>query len=329
MRTAAQSQEILELIGQALFGQKIPASEVWNQLMMTRSPYLLDPVQLSVQYGPAVYQQAVLEQLQRELTKGDRNVYERLVNHDMAMRKTGIPSNASRIARPPTSLYPIAPDITYKRQYKPIRGQAPGTPGGTVLEFLNLANVPMMDWDTPGPSHADKNVTVGHVGDVEDLVRSYVKNHPQSNLQVYQTPGGFRAWETGVPMTVEEFQPSYKELKVDPDYADIGLTSGVRTQPEHFAAQGITLDPPGFRSRISHKPGRVDWVAQPIFKIQGTEATPDPRSLQLIKQLHDDPIKRHYLGASGVSPDAIAALQEHLPYASQTLQKELRRRFRL
>ena len=334
MRTAAQSQEILELIGQALFGQKIPASEVWNQLMMTKGPHLLDPVQLSAQYGPAVYQQAVLEQLQRELARGDRNVYPKLVNHDMAMRLAGIPSNVSGIAQPPTAYFPIAPDIHYKRTYRtrrlPDGYPIKGSPGGTVMEILNLSNVPMMDWDVKGPSHDNHNVTsVENLGDLEERLRPYVQNHPDSFLQVYQTPGGFRAWELGGPATVEQFQPNYAELDVDPDYSRIGLKPGPWNQPETFASRGITIDPPGFRSRISHKPGRVDWVAQPIFEMTGAEAEANPRSTQLVRQLHDEPIRRHYLGTSGVSPDAMVALQKQMPHASQTLQKELRRRFRL
>jgi hypothetical protein len=334
MRTTAQSQEILELIGQTLLGQKIPASEVWNQLMMTKSPNLLDPVQLSAQYGPAIYQQAVLEQLQREMARGDRNVYPNLVRHDMAMRMAGIPSNVSRIAQPPTTYFPIAPDIHYKRAYRTLRHPdgypVPGSPGGTVMEILNLSNVPMMDWDVKGPDHADRNVTsVKNLGDLEERLRPYVQNHPDSFLQVYQTPGGFRAWELGGPATVEQFQPNFEELDVDPDYSSIGRKPGPKRQPETFASRGITIDPPGFRSRISHKPGRVDWVAQPIFEVKGAEADPNPRSVQLIEQLHDEPIRRHYLGESGVSPDAMVALQKQLPHASQTLQKELRRRFRL
>lgn len=335
MRTAAQSQ-ILELIGQTLLGQKIPASEVWNQLMITRSPYHLDPVQLSVQYGPAAYQQAVLEQLQQELTSSDsaEAISRRLFNIDMAKRNAGISSNISGISMPPPINYPIAPDIHYKRQYKRSKKDdiaTPSAPGGTVVEYINLPNTPMMDWDLPGPSHVQESITdVTNLGHLEDLLRSYISNHPEANMQVYQTPGGYRAWEVGTPSTVAEFKPRHEELHVDPLYTQVGMEPHINDpDPDRYIVQGIPTDPPGFRSRISHKPGRVDWVAQPIFRMAGAEAADNPRSAQLVDQLHDEPIRRHYLGASGVSPDAMVALQEQMPYASQTLQKELRRRFRL
>ena len=335
MRTAAQSQ-ILELIGQTLLGQKIPASEVWNRLMITKSPHMLDPLQLSAQYGTPAYQQAVLEQIQRGLTdpRNDKLISERLFNIDMARRNAGIPSNISGITTPTTHHFPIAPDIHYRNSYYKRSNDSiatPNAPGGAVVEFINLPNTPMMDWDLPGASHPEQVATnVANLGDLEDVLRSYIDNHPEANLQVYQTPGGFRAWEVGTPMTTAQFEPRHEELFTDPIHAKVGREAHINEpNPERYFVNGVPIDPPGHRARISHKPGRVDWVAQPVFNMAGAERAVDPRSTQLVNQLHDEPIRRHYLGASGVSPDAMVALQEQMPYASQTLQKELRRRFRL
>lgn len=325
MRIAGQSTKALELAGMLLSLDPVPASEVWDHFFRPRHDYLIDPVTMAASYGTPASQQVVTRTAAWEAGLNEKPIDAGAAALDMLMRRVGIPSNLSGVANPPTVRYPVAPDVHYKRQFKPITGPArrDSKKPGTIVEYVGLTETPMMDWDIPSPSHASRNVTIRHLGDVEDLVMDYVQRYPSSRLQLYQTPGGFRAWETGERMTVQDFMPRFEELKVDPDYAMLSNTGFGRT------VRGVPIDPPSFRSRISHKPGRIDWVAQPIAVISGKDALPDPRSTTLVKAFHDEPIRQRYLAAGGASPAAIAALRPQLSSASKALQSELRRRFGL
>lgn len=53
---------------------------------------------------------------------------------------------------------------------------------------------------------------------------------------------------------------------------------------------------------------------------------PDPVSLARVRQFHDQPIRRAYLGAEGINPHAMEVLQGQASTASAALQKELMRR---
>ena len=83
---------------------------------------------------------------------------------------------------------------------------------------------------------------------------------------------------------------------------------------------------PVFSSRISAKPGRTDWVAQPMLTVRGRNALPDPVSLSRVETFHDGPIARNFL-AHGVSPEALRMLAAQLPTASQQLRREVVGRF--
>jgi len=343
MRIAGQRPGVLELLKHLVDGTELPQREIWETFAQPRN-YLIDPVALSQRYGNPASQRVVANTADWEAGRGEQMVDVGAAFLDLYLRDLGAAldaridpvlarlgithqsdlaskANLSGLRKIPTAYYPISDDIHYKRQYKPAGMGANQGERGTVVEFINLPNTPMMDWDTPGPYHADRNATVRHLGDVEELIENYTANNPDSHIQLYQTPGGFRAWDVGQRMNVSDFKPHFEELKVDPDYALISQTGLGRT------VNGVDIDPPGFRSRISHKPARTDWVAQPIATFGAR--TPDPTSYRLVQELHDEPIRRAYLTQSGVSPAAIAALKEHLPTASQSLQQQLISRFAL
>lgn len=323
MRIAGQSTKALELAGMMLSLDPKPAGEVWDYFFRPKQDYLIDPVAMAASYGTQASRQVVDNTAAWEANLNNRPIDAGAAAIDMMMRRVGIPTNISGFANPPTVRYPIAPDIHYKRQFKPVTGPArrDSKQPGTIVEYVGLTETPMMDWDIPGPSHIDRNVTIRNLGDVEELAMDYVQRHPRSRLQLYQTPGGFRAWETGERLSVEDFQPRFEELNVDPDYALLSNTGFGRT------VRGVPIDPPSFRSRISHKPGRTDWVAQPIAVISGKESLPDPRSMALVEAFHDEPIRQRYLTKGGASPAAVAAIRPQLATASKALQSELRRRF--
>lgn len=223
-------------------------------------------------------------------------------------------TNMSGARKPPFTRVALSDDATYKVQAK---GSTGYTGPSTDLEFIRLANTPMMDWDKPDQYHRDANVTVRNLADVEGMAQEYVKAHPESMLKLYLTPGGYRAWEMGETMTPSEFKPRFEELNVDPGYA-------------FLSSAPYDGDPAGFASRISAKPGRVDWAAQPLTTIKGEQAIPSMRSLQLVETLHDKPIGTAYLtDGYGANKDAMTALQKELPGVSATLAAELRRRFHL
>lgn len=297
-----------------LSDQQIPASK--TGLYIPREFYLIDPLAASQALsGSDRYAEAIQAALDLEQRISNQRVDAGALALDQALGRLGLNTNLAGARKRPARVMPLADDVVYKRQTRQPTAMQGGGPG-TDVEFIRLAETPMIDWDLPGPSHRDANVTVRNLGDVEDLVRSYVKQHPESLLRVYSSPGGYRAWELGESMTPKAFQPRFDELKADPDYARISLNS-------------TPYEPSSFASRISHKPGRTDWVAQPLFTVHGSNAQLNPRSSQLIRTLHDQPIQQHYLTSGGVSPDAMARLESNISTASQFLQKQLRRRFGL
>ena len=320
MRFAAQKPELLKVIRYLVGSGQVPAEQIWEAFSTPRD-YLIDPVAKARLHGTPETQRIVNSAHAFELKQAQRPVDKGAAYLDLYLKGLGVNSNFSGLNKIPTTYYPIADDIHYKRQFKYSgRGTDPSQKG-TVVEFLNLPNTPMMDWDTPGPYHADANATIRHLGDLEELIQDYTTRHPESRLQVYQTPGGFRAWEVGERKTVPEFKERFDELHVDPDYARISEVGMGKT------VDGIDIDPAGFRSRISHKPGRVDWVAQPIGTF-GSGLT-DPQSRRIVKEFHDEPIRQAYLTTMGMSPAAMEALKTHLPTASKGLQEALTSRFGL
>ena len=298
-------------IQKLLSNTQVNPYEVSTDLYQPRDNYNLDPMQAAVLLGSSP---EIITKLAEDVAYRQSRL-NRTVDEGALMLDQLMGSNLSGVRKPPTSLMQIAPDATYKIQPR----EAPRSVGGpaTDLEFIRLMKTPMMDWDKPDAYHMDKNVTVRNLGDVEDMARSYVKDNPQSMMKIYLTPGGYRAWEMGESMTPTEFQPRFESLNVDPGYAFLSVNPN---QP----------DTEGFASRISAKPGRVDWAAQPLTVIKGEDAQVNPRSKLLIDTLHDDPIRQAYLrDGLGASANAIAALKQELPGVSKSMAKEMIRRFKL
>ena len=282
-----------------------------TQVFQPRVNYSVDP-QLASDILSSQYSQTSLQSKLREL--------------EIAAFQLSQLANERRIKRgksPKEIGLQITPDVFYKRQQRKNQNVPKGTSWGpgTEVEFMQLKNTPMLDWDTPDPIHPDASVTVQNLGDVEEIIRNHTSNNPKSMMRLYQTPGGYRAWELGVEATAQEYAPALTKMLVDPNYVKYNQYSNQRL--DNGAIQNA-----GFNSRISHKPGRIDWVAQPIAEFRGKEAMPVSRSLELVKVMHDDPIQRSYLDKGGTA-QAVSLLKQHLPTASQALQQEISRRLGL
>lgn len=302
-----------------LAGKSLPLNEVEAamQLYTPRERYTIEPQVAALKLGSSPDTlRAIQEALNLQHRIHNQPIDAGAFELDLLLNKVGIPSNLSNVRRRPQVAMPLADDAFYKRQAK----AAPTGGPATDWEFIRLTETPMMDWDVPDPYHQNEiATTIQNLGDVEQLTRDYIRNHPESSLRIYQTPGGYRAWELAEQMDPSQFAPRFQELNVDPYYAQIAQ----QTPRNPFEG------PASFASRVSHKPGRTDWVAQPIMELSGSEAIPSARSIQLVKTLHDAPIREMYLGPSGVSPDAIALLKQQLPTVSEVLQRELINRFKL
>lgn len=358
MRIAGQLENLSSTL-QSLINE--PSSQAWNRNLRPQGGYLIDPVLVSTRYGNDLHQQIVLLSALLEQYGDAQPVNRFAAGLDMLARQSlDQSSNISGIGSPESSYYPIAPNIHYSRQYKPVSGRNTKdnvTTAGKMVEFINLTDIPMMDWDIPGPSHQGPSVTVRNLGDVEELIRDHLARNPESALRLYQTPGGFRAWEIARRMNPLEFKGDAKALKVDPMYRGLALMSGSVNHPmrkdgrnplkmaltEHglfhnpFLSEAlhrqdaVKLDPPGFRSRISAKPALTksgyregDYAAQPLMTFTGRDAITDADSVDIIRTMHDDPIEKAYLGPTGVNPEAFQQLAPQLKTASRgTAQKIL------
>jgi hypothetical protein len=161
----------------------------------------------------------------------------------------------------------------------------------------------MIDIDFVHPSHgSDASYTdVLNMGAVEDRVRQYVAQNPESAFRLYRTPGGVRGWDLVNQATPAQYDRAFKELGVDPLYAEI---SQLKSQENLAFLKGTPYQRPedarAFASRISPKPYSaerpIDYVAQPIVEIAGSKYTrPNPINQKLIAKYHDDPIQAAWL----------------------------------
>tara|TARA_R110002020_G_scaffold424942_1_gene634365 strand:- start:1191 stop:2060 length:870 start_codon:yes stop_codon:yes gene_type:complete len=281
------------------------------QIFQPRTSYAVDPLQayesLSGAYDISGLNKK-LKELELQAFLLSQTVNQRRISRNQLPLEIGIQ---------------LTPDVFYKRQQRKNQNVPKGDPWGpgTEVEFMQLKKTPMLDWDTPDPIHPDSSVTVQNLGDVEEIVRDYTSKNPQSMMRLYQTPGGFRAWELGIESNATDYAPALTQMLVDPNYVKYN-------QYDNQVLDNGSILGAGFNSRISHKPGRVDWVAQPIAEIRGSEALPSQRSMELVDVMHDSPIKRAYLDKGGTA-QAVQLLSKHLPTASQTLQREINRRLGL
>jgi hypothetical protein len=255
---------------------------------------------------------------QRQLSQQvDRGAYEL----DQLLGRVGITSNLSETLKYPTTHYVLEPGVYYKRQHKLPTNQVRPTPKspGVIQEFIGFKDTPMMDWDVAGPYHAEKNATIRHLGDVEDRIQNYLSQNPETTLRLYQSPGGYRAFDLTNRQSPIEYNPSFELLDVDPDYRVIS-----QQKPDVLKYQGSIAvnDTERFNSRINPKVGRVDWVAQPIAEIAGANATVDPTSIRRVQQYHDEPIQQNFLKGAAQTA-GFNKLKENLPTASQFLQKQI------
>lgn len=304
----------LDLLKTALLGGDPITAEELHNAHYHPAPGVLDPVAVAARQQDPRYLSATLAVHDAITARRQRPIDAGAAALDILAQRAGIPLNISSFRSESDLYYPIAPGITYKTAALPSRV---GGPGG-VVEFIRTDDTPMMDWDTPGVFHDDRNVSVRHLGDVEELAREHLRAVPQSSLAIYQTPGGFRAWDLSQRLTPKEFAPQAQALKVDPGYVYLGQLSNDRH------VEGLPIGQPGFSARISAKPGRPDdWVAQPLLVLRGKDSLPDRTSLDRIFTYHDDPINKAYLGGRGVSPTALEALIPQAATASSALRRTL------
>jgi hypothetical protein len=310
---AAQAPEVLELLKQVFSIDRITTREALARLGVQPATGVIDPYAVATRLGGPDYASAVSQSLNYARMRDERRIDAGALALDQLSARMGLSTNFTGKLGPREMFYPLAPGVTYLQALQP--SLAAGAPPG-IREYIKFNDTPMGDWDIPDFSHANRNVTVRHLGDVEELVRGYVAQHPESSIKLYQTPGGFRGWEQGVRSTPGDWA-GFKEMLVDPDYAYL------TTRGNNQMLDGLPLNQPGYSARISGKPGRPDWVAQPLATISGANAAPDPTSVQRILELHDEPIRQHFLGPGGVSPAAAGAVQRQLKYASRALRHQI------
>jgi hypothetical protein len=313
-------QKLLALLGEAINpGPPIATRDLWAQGFPDPAQWVLDPLAVTRANPDSRYSQAVQRIVAERERRANTMVDSGAAALDELAARAGVRGmNLAGVRKPRALYFPLADGVGYKRD--PIKSKVPGQPG-VMGEFVNFRDTPMLDWDIPDPSHVDSSVTVRNLGDVEELARQYVADNPESMLQLYQTPGGYRAWELGVRAAPGQVAGALEKAMVDPNYIMLAQRGQAYETPE-----GVTMGGPVFSSRISAKPGRTDWVAQPMLTVRGRNALPDPVSLSRVETFHDGPIARNFL-AHGVSPEALRMLAAQLPTASQQLRREVVGRF--
>jgi hypothetical protein len=139
---------------------------------------------------------------------------------DELLGGVGIRSNLSETLKYPTTHYVLEPGVYYKRQHKLPTGQPRMTQQspGVIQEFIGFKDTPMMDWDVAGPYHAERNATIRHLGDVEDRIQNYLSQNPEATLRLYQSPGGYRAFDLTTRQSPTGYNQAFELLDVDPDY---------------------------------------------------------------------------------------------------------------
>jgi hypothetical protein len=300
----------------------VTREELFNQLFSkAKQQYVIDPVEIVSRQNNPHLSQAL---------KNSQQYLQRILSHhvdpgsleiDQLLANLGIKSNLSSTLKYPTNQYVLEPGVYYKRQHSILRNQIRPTQEspGKIIEYIGFKDTPMMDWDVPDLYHADRNVTVRHLGDVEDRLQNYLLQNPEATIRLYQTPGGYRAFDLAHRQTPMQYDKAFELMGVDPGYRIIS-----QQVPDVIQYEGpIALnDTERFNSRISPKPGRIDWVAQPIAEIQGTKSVIDPVNIRRVSTYHDQPIKLNFL--KGEAKDqSIKKVKQNLSTASQFLQKQI------
>lgn len=312
--TPFHQRTALDLLRTAVFGGEPVTAAEMQAANFAPAIGVIDPVALAAEQSDPRYlaasqaiRNAITSRRQRQLDPASAAI-------DLLSQRAGLPTNLSGFRKDPRLFYPIAPGVTYETDLQPSRL---GGRGGEV-EYIRFADTPMMDWDIPDDIHAARNVSVRHLGDVEELVQEHLRANPQSSLALYQTPGGYRAWELSQQLTPQQFARQAEQLHVDPDY----ITIAQQGNPQLI--NDLPVNTPGFSARVSAKPGRsTDWVAQPIAVLEGRESIPNPTNVRRVRQYHDGPIRKAFLGDSGINPHALELLNTQARTASPALRRLL------
>jgi hypothetical protein len=241
---------------------------------------------------------------------------------DRVLGSMGVRSNLSGTLKYPTIHYVLEPGVHYKRQHKLPADQSRATvqSPGMIQEFIGFKDTPMMDWDVAGPYHAERNATIRHLGDVEERIQNYLTQRPDATIKLYQSPGGYRAFDLTTRQSPIQYNSSFDLLDVDPDYRMIS-----QQKPDVLKYEGTipVNDTERFNARINPKLNRVDWVAQPIALIKGTQSIIDPESRRRVSVYHDEPIEKNFLTGQAQTA-GLEKVKENLPTASQFLQQQIR-----
>jgi len=316
---------VLKSIGQIINPARssITKEELFNQLFsQTKQKFAIEPGPIVTKQNNGDLTQALHKSQQFAQRTLKQHVDTGALELDRVLGSIGISSNLSETLKYPTTHYVLEPGVYYKRQHKLPVNQSRATlqSPGVIQEFIGFKDTPMMDWDVAGPYHAERNATIRHLGDVEERIQNYLQQNPQATIKLYQSPGGYRAFDLTTRQSPIQYNSSFDLLDVDPDYRMIS-----QQKPDALKYEGTipVNDTERFNSRINPKLGRVDWVAQPIAEIAGTQAVVDPESMRRVRMYHDEPIERNFLKGQAQAA-GLEKVTENLPTASQFLQKQIR-----
>jgi len=303
--------------------QSMSRQQVFDELFAkAKQRFVIDPVAVVNKQNNPDLQQVLHQSQQYTQRVLDQHIDPGALEFDRLLSNVGVRSNLSDTLRYPTTHYLLEPGVYYKRQHKLPTGQSRPVPSspGTIQEFIGFKDTPMMDWDVAGPYHAERNATIRHLGDVEDRIQNYLSQNPEATLRLYQSPGGYRAFDLTTRQSPTQYNQAFELLDVDPDYR---IISQQKPDVLKYVGNLAVNDTERFNSRINPKVGRVDWVAQPIAEIRGASALVDPVSVRRVATYHDNPIMQNFLTGQAQAA-GIEKVKENLPTASQFLQKQIR-----
>jgi len=301
----------------------ITKEELFNQLFsQAKQKFAIEPGPIVTRQNNGDLTQALHKSQQFAQRTLQQHIDTGALELDRVLGSMGVRSNLSGTLKYPTTHYILEPGVHYKRQHKLPADQSRATvqSPGTIQEFIGFKDTPMMDWDVAGPYHAERNATIRHLGDVEERIQNYLTQRPDAAIKLYQSPGGYRAFDLTTRQSPIQYNSSFDLLDVDPDYRMIS-----QQKPDVLKYEGTipVNDTEVFNARINPKLNRVDWVAQPIALIKGTQSIIDPESRRRVSVYHDEPIEKNFLTGQAQAA-GLEKVKENLPTASQFLQQQIR-----
>jgi len=301
----------------------ITKEELFNQLFsQAKQKFAIEPGPIVTRQNNGDLTQALHKSQQFAQRTLQQHIDTGALELDRVLGSMGVRSNLSGTLKYPTTHYVLEPGVHYKRQHKLPADQSRATvqSPGMIQEFIGFKDTPMMDWDVAGPYHAERNATIRHLGDVEERIQNYLTQRPDATIKLYQSPGGYRAFDLTTRQSPIQYNSSFDLLDVDPDYRMIS-----QQKPDVLKYEGTipVNDTEVFNARINPKLNRVDWVAQPIALIKGTQSIIDPESRRRVRVYHDEPIEKNFLTGQAQAA-GLEKVKENLPTASQFLQQQIR-----